>query len=219
MRKAIVLLVIASLSSCTRKSDSQADAGAVAVSELPKLSLTKDRRDLVFTFVDDEGRLRDVDSFEKVPEPRRKQVLVRDLSKRPEELKADQYVFVADLTREENGAWPYAIVSRYQVDRSIKEGDFAAEEDDFDDAGQRQVIVYGTSWCGACTQARSWLQKKGIPFVDKDVEEDPKAQREMARKMKRAGMQLGGVPVIDVRGKLMLGFDPNELERLLRAGP
>lgn len=41
----------------------------------------------------------------------------------------------------------------------------------------------------------------------------------MARKMKRAGMQLGGVPVIDVRGKLMLGFDPNELERLLRANP
>ncbi len=220
MRKVIVLLVIASLSACTRKSDSQAEAGAAAaVSELPKLSLTKDRKDLVFTFVDDEGRLRDVDAFEKVPEPRRKQVLVRDLSKRPEELKADQYVFIADLTREENGVWPYAIVSRYQVDRSIKEGDFAAAESDFDDAGQRLVILYGTSWCGACSQARSWLQKKGIPFVDKDVEEDPKAQREMARKMKRAGMQLGGVPVIDVRGKLMLGFDPTELERLLRANP
>ena len=217
MRKAIVLVLLAALSSC-KKSDSKPDAGSSAAAELPRLLLSKERKDLLFTFVDGEGRLRDVDAVEKVPEPQRKQVLVRDLSKPPEELKVDQYVFVADLTREENGAWPYTVVSRYQVDRSLKEGDFVADEGDFDDAGERMVVVYGTAWCGACQQARSWLTKRGIPHLDKDVEEDPKAQAEMTRKMKRAGMQFGGVPVIDVRGKLMLGFDPKELERML-SGP
>lgn len=218
MRPVLALLALALLApACAKKDSTQADAGSRGVvAELPKLVLTKERKDLVFSFVDEEGKMRDVDSAEKVPESRRKQVLVRDLSKPPEELKTDQFVFVADLTREEEGAWPYTVVSRYQIDLSIKEGGFVAEEDDLDDAGERRVIVYGTSWCGACAQARSWFDKQGVPYVSKDVEEDPRAQAELNRKMKRAGMQLGGVPVIDVKGKLLLGFDAAQIERLLR---
>jgi glutaredoxin len=212
----VFLLCLPWLPGCSRRSAGTADAGDFGT--LPKLVLAKERKDLLFTYIDEQGRLRDVDSADKVPETRRKQVLVRDLSKRPSELKADSYVFVADLTREENGAWPYTVISRYLADRSVREGDLEGASDDqpIGDAGERLVILYGTRWCGACAQARSWLTRRGVAFVDKDIEADPKAQAEMARKMKRAGMQLGGVPVIDVGGKLLLGFDEGELERLLK---
>lgn len=181
----------------------------------PKLTFARDRTDLIFTYVDAQGALRDVARAEDVPEDRRRVVLVRDLSRRAEELKADQYVYVADLTREENGAWPSAVVGRYGVERSIREGDFAPPEDP-GDAGEARVVVYGTAWCGACAQARSWLKQRGVPFVERDIEQDGRAAAEMRGKMKRAGIPFGGVPVIDVGGRLVLGFDAGQLERMLQ---
>ena len=207
----LVGLLAAPLAGCA-KASGLADAGAPAAP--PQLTLEKDRKDLLFTYVDLEGKLHDVDAADKVPEDRRKQVLVRDLSKGAEELKADQFVYVADLSREENGAWPYSVVSRYGIDRSIRDGDFQAV-DEPDDAGQR-VVLYGTSWCGACAQARGWVKSQGIPFADKDVEKDERAAAEMQRKMRRANMSLGGVPVIDAMGELMLGFDERRLSKLLK---
>ncbi|MBI5546066.1 MAG: hypothetical protein HY901_19415 [Deltaproteobacteria bacterium] len=199
-----------SLVSCRRAG--APDAGEPAAP--PKIFLSKDRTDLLFTYVDEEGRLQDVDSADQVPEVRRKSVLVRDLSKNADELKADQYVFVADLTREEDGAWPCTAVSRYAIDRSIRAGDFAAT-DDADDGGQR-IVLYGTSWCGACSQARQWFKARGLPFADKDIEKDPRAAAEMQRKMKRAGLPMGGVPVIDVMGELILGFDERRIAALVK---
>lgn len=206
-------LLVALAPACTRSTPP--DAGAPAAP--PEIVFKKDRKDLLFTFVDAEGKLHDVDSADKIPEDRRKQVLVRDLSKGAEELKADQFVYVADLTREENGAWPHSVVSRYGVDRSIRDGDFQAVEEP-DDGGHR-VVLYGTSWCGACAQARAWFKANNIPFADKDVEKDERASAEMQRKMRRANMAFGGVPVIDAMGELMLGFDERRLAKLLQKTP
>lgn len=77
------------------------------------------------------------------------------------------------------------------------------------------VVLYGTSWCGYCKKAREWLTRKGVSFVDRDIEQDEDARAELARKAQAAGVQPRGVPVIDVRGKLILGFDPREIERAL----
>lgn len=207
---ALVLLLL--LAAC-RKAGGPPDAAAPAAPA--PLSFAKDRTDLLFSYVDAEGKLRDVARAEQVPEDRRRMVLVRDLSRRAEELEADRYVYVADLTREENGAWTAAVVSRYGVDRSIREGDFGPLED-LGDAGAARVVLYGTSWCGACAQARRWLQERGVPFVDRDIERDERAAAQMRRRMKQAGIPFGGVPVLDVGGELMLGFDAGRLERLLQ---
>jgi glutaredoxin len=80
--------------------------------------------------------------------------------------------------------------------------------------GSGQVIVYGTSWCGYCKKARAWLTKKGIPFEDKDVEKDEGAARELAVKAQAQHVRPTGVPVIDMRGKLVLGFDEATLEAM-----
>jgi glutaredoxin len=78
------------------------------------------------------------------------------------------------------------------------------------------VIIYGAEWCGACHQAAAYLRRKGIPFIEKDIEKDPQAAREMQGKLRSAGVRNGGsIPVIDVRGKVMVGFSPGAVDEAL----
>ncbi len=85
-------------------------------------------------------------------------------------------------------------------------------------ASRPVVIVYGAEWCGACHDAARYLQRKGIAFVEKDVEKDPSAAREMQQKLAKNGLQAGSIPVIDVRGKVMVGFNAAEVDAALGAG-
>jgi len=81
--------------------------------------------------------------------------------------------------------------------------------------GPPVVTIYGTSWCGACRAARQYLTERKIPFADKDVERDADAARELAVKAAKMGVPTDRVPVIDVRGRLLLGFDKARIESLL----
>lgn len=78
------------------------------------------------------------------------------------------------------------------------------------------VVVYGTAWCGYCTKVKAYLRRKGVAFVDKDIETDSSAADELASKARRAGVAVSGVPVIDVKGQLVLGFNEAKLDSLLR---
>ncbi len=78
-----------------------------------------------------------------------------------------------------------------------------------------EIVLYGTSWCGYCKKAREWLTRKGVSFIDRDIEKDEDAASELARKAQAAGVKPRGVPVIDVRGKLILGFDPRQIDAAL----
>ena len=77
------------------------------------------------------------------------------------------------------------------------------------------VIVYGAEWCGACHEATRYLRRKGIAYVEKDVEKDATAEREMEEKLARNGLRAGSIPVLDVRGKVMIGFNPAEVDAAL----
>ncbi|MGH7329862.1 MAG: glutaredoxin family protein, partial [Polyangiaceae bacterium] len=77
------------------------------------------------------------------------------------------------------------------------------------------VIIYGASWCGACHEAEAYLRKKNVPFVDKDIEKDAVAAREMQGKLRQAGLPSGSIPVIDVHGKVMVGFNAAEIDQAL----
>lgn len=77
------------------------------------------------------------------------------------------------------------------------------------------VIVYTTSWCGYCRKAKSFLKAKKVAFTEKDVEKDSGAAQELAQKAAAAGVQPQGVPVLDVKGKLILGFDQQAIEQAL----
>ncbi len=75
-----------------------------------------------------------------------------------------------------------------------------------------QVIVYITSWCPACKMTVDFLKKEGIPHEVKDIEKNPAYLDEMIRKV--GGNR--GVPVIDVNGKILLGFNPYIIKEMLR---
>jgi glutaredoxin 3 len=81
--------------------------------------------------------------------------------------------------------------------------------------GPPVVTVYGTSWCGACRAARKYFTERKIPFADKDIEKDADAARELAAKASKMGIPTDRVPVLDVRGRLLLGFDQARVEALL----
>jgi glutaredoxin len=81
--------------------------------------------------------------------------------------------------------------------------------------GHPVVTIYGTSWCGACRAARQYFTDRKIPFADKDIEQDATAARELADKASKLGLPTDRVPVIDVRGRLLLGFDRARIEALL----
>ena len=86
----------------------------------------------------------------------------------------------------------------------------------YKDAAARPIVaVYGTSWCPACRAAREYLIKRHIPFADYDLERDPGARQELAAKQAKAGVHFGGVPVLDVNGTLMEGFDASAIDDAL----
>ena len=80
-----------------------------------------------------------------------------------------------------------------------------------------EVTIYGTSWCHFCKAARAFLEARHVPFVDVDIEADARAAAEMKAKLRAAGIRFGGVPVLDVRGRLIEGFDKKRLVEALDA--
>ena len=73
------------------------------------------------------------------------------------------------------------------------------------------VKVYSTPTCPYCRMAKDFLKQNKIPFEDIDVSVDKKLVNEM---FERSG-QLG-VPVIDVNGKVIVGFDREALSKELK---
>lgn len=78
-----------------------------------------------------------------------------------------------------------------------------------------KVIVYKTEWCGVCKKVTAYLDRKKVPYEAKDIEKDPAAAAELKAKADKAGIKMGSVPVIDVGGELMVGFDRAKLEKML----
>lgn len=73
------------------------------------------------------------------------------------------------------------------------------------------VAVYSTPSCPYCTMVKDFLKKKRIPFADYDVSRDQRRAEEMIRKSGQMG-----VPVVDVNGRILVGFRPAEIESALR---
>ena len=74
------------------------------------------------------------------------------------------------------------------------------------------VIIYTTTWCGFCKMAKKYMDTLGIEYEEKDVERDPAAANESVGKSGQMG-----VPVIDVNGTIILGFDKPALDHAFSA--
>ena len=74
----------------------------------------------------------------------------------------------------------------------------------------KKVEIFSTETCHFCHLAKDWLTSKNIPYVDYNVGKDAEKRKEM---MEITG-QLG-VPVIRIENDVMIGFNPDQMAKIL----
>lgn len=73
------------------------------------------------------------------------------------------------------------------------------------------ITIYSAPWCAFCHAVKQYLDGKKIPYVDKDIEKDPAAAQESVHKSGQMG-----IPVIDIDGTIIVGFDRTRIDTALR---
>lgn len=74
------------------------------------------------------------------------------------------------------------------------------------------VTIYSATWCGFCHTAKRYLDQIGVKYDDKDVEKEQKYANEAVEKSGQMG-----IPVLDIAGTIIVGFDKPKIDEALRA--
>jgi glutaredoxin len=229
----LLALLALALGACKR---APLQAGLDAAAPLPVVRAESEG--LLLTWIDDKGDFHVETRVTDVPVMGRDAVRVVDPSK--EELGHGDGVAVVDLREPRaDGAYPVRTMTRTDfeaiaVARREQAGPTLASaapqpprpsansadppsigSSPRSAASRGVVVIYGAEWCGACHDAARYLRRRGIAYVEKDIENDPAAAKEMQQKLAKNGIRGGSIPVIDVRGKLMVGFNPGQLDAAL----
>jgi glutaredoxin len=228
----VLLAVLAVATPACKRSQAAASQDPESVS----LVVRADTEGLLLTWIDDKGDFHVETRVADVPMMGRDAVRVVDPS-REDGTHADR-VFVVDLRQARaDGTYPVRAMSRADFEAlavarrqeagptlaaagppsstAAQDPAGGAPTPGTKPAGRAVVIIYGAEWCGACHDAARYLRSKGIDYVEKDIEKDPVAAREMKQKLAQNGLRAGSIPVIDVRGKVFVGFNPHEVDDAL----
>ena len=73
-----------------------------------------------------------------------------------------------------------------------------------------QVAIYTTPSCAYCKMAKEFFTKNNIAYSEYDVARDIQKRQEMLDKSHQFG-----VPVIEIDGKIVIGFDKPKITQLL----
>jgi len=73
------------------------------------------------------------------------------------------------------------------------------------------VTIYSADWCAFCHAAKQYLDKLHVSYEVKDVEKDMAAAVEAVDK---SGQR--GIPVIDIDGTIIIGFDRPRIDTTLK---
>jgi len=74
------------------------------------------------------------------------------------------------------------------------------------------ITVYSANWCAFCHAAKQYFDKLGVKYEDKDVEKDVANAHEAVNKSGQMG-----IPVIDIDGTIIIGFDRPRIDVALKA--
>lgn len=69
------------------------------------------------------------------------------------------------------------------------------------------IIVYSADWCAFCHAAKDYFTKIGVSFEERNVEHDRKFMEESIEKSGQMG-----IPVIDIDGEIIVGFDRPKID-------
>ena len=237
----ILLLVSIAIAGCRKSGDSeQKDDPASAApksNELPPLELRDDSANLLLTWVDDKGDFHVVLKPADVPEGRRDKVRVVVTTR---EEGTGQLVYVADLTKKNpNGSFAVSTLTRAQWDEvgasrrkarleafapsaSAPAPGSAAPPGEAPSAlppGSKVVaIIYGAEWCKPSHDAARYLRQRGVNVIEKNIEDSQAAAAELRAKLARANLGASSsIPIIDVMGRILVGYDPRALDQAVEA--
>jgi glutaredoxin len=189
---------------------------------LPPLRLTDDTSDLLLTWIDAKGDPHEQAKPADVPMEGRDRVRVvvttsEDGTRDP--------IYVADLTgKNADGTYRVSTMARTDWESMMAKrraarletaGGAPAPSAAPAPQGPLTAIVYGAAWCDACHEAAAYLRKRRVSVVEKDIEKDPAAEAEMRAKLARVGKRSASIPIIDVRGSMVVGFDPQTLDQAI----
>lgn len=223
-RARLAPLVLAALAAATGCADDASDAAAPATTPVPP-RVTDDRTDLVLSWFGD-GGAHVASSVAEVPPAARPEVRVQDPSVPPEQ-RDPRWIFLADLrSPTADGSYPVRVELRdsYEARRRppappiapAPSGPTAIQPSV---PGAAPVTMYATRHCPVCKQARRWLLEQKIPFVERDIEREPAAAAELQQKGRAQGVPTSGVPIFEIGGRLIPGFDPPQIRKLLDGAP
>lgn len=218
MRVLALSAIVIALAACNRKTEESSIS----------IDARTDRTDLLFVWIDESGDTHVEVSPDAVPKDHRDVVRLIDPN-----VSSGERIALVSLDEVEGGKYAIKIVPRddfenVSMKRRAEHGvavlpSAGAASKPAAAAGaeanaRSPVIIYGAEWCGPCHQAAAYLRQRGIPFVEKDIDKDPAAQKEMRAKLRAAGLSGGSIPVIDVRGRVMQGFSASAVDAALGKG-
>jgi glutaredoxin len=231
----LALVVLGVFGSACKRSPA---AALDVVEAAAPLTVRPETEGLLLTWIDDKGDFHVETKVADVPLMGRDTVRVVDTSKDPPTTDSGQITVVDLRQAKADGTYPLRALARADFDalalaRREQKGptlanvapppsaESAAPSPSTTVAAKPSkrgvVIIYGAEWCGACHEAARYLRHKGIPYVEKDIEKDEGAAREMQDKLAKNGLGGGSIPVIDVHGKVMIGFDAAAIDSALGA--
>jgi len=73
-----------------------------------------------------------------------------------------------------------------------------------------KVTIYSTPTCPYCIQVKEYLKEKDVEYTDYNVADDQDKATEMVEKSGQMG-----VPVVNIDGKITVGFNKAEIDKLL----
>jgi glutaredoxin len=218
--------------SCKRHASSgQATAEALAsATQLPPLVVRDDTKDLLLTWIDNAGDFHVVQTLTEVPTDAKERVRVVVTTN---DAGNSDPVYVADL-RQKNADASYSVTT---MARNAWEELGAAKRKARIEAlapvaapptsnrsptaaaeTAKLAIIYGAKWCGACRQAKKYLAQKGVKVLEKDVDESATVQAELRSKLTKAGMPpTSSIPIIDIGGRILVGFSQGAVDAALQA--
>lgn len=74
----------------------------------------------------------------------------------------------------------------------------------------KSIKVYSTTACPYCIRVKQFLKENNIVFEEIDVADNQAAAEEM---VKKSGQM--GVPVLDIEGEIIIGFDKERIKASL----
>jgi glutaredoxin len=223
---------------CRRHVDLSTDPGAVTAlgpaDALPELVLRDDSPNLLLTWVGDDGDFHVVEKIDGVPAEHKKQVRVLSTAGATG---TGALVYVADLeAKRADGTYAVTTLPRAEWEKlgadrrktriealspghtpPAAEATMPGPVSPAEASAAVSAIVYGADWCKPCHDAERYLKSLGVSVTKKNIEESRAAQAEMQEKLARVNRHGSGIPVIDVMGKIFVGYSPGPLKQAVDA--